>query len=413
MKNFALITVLLTVFLDIFGFGIIIPLLPFYAKQFGADEGIIGVLIASTSLAQFLFNPIWGKMSDKHGRKPIMILTSLGSVVGYFLFGFANSLTVLFISRILSGAAGATIGVAQSYISDITTVENRAKALGMVGAAFGLGFVFGPAVTGLLSNLGTGHGTPGYLASFLSLINFIMIIYFLPESNKTEKKVSNEEKADINVFQIVGNNLSEIWKNFKQITKDYDMAMLFLIQFIAMLSISNLFATCALFLEKKFGYTERENAFVFAYFGICSAFVQGFLINKLTKRYSEKKLLVISSIFMTIGMAALPFAPNIIWVGIITAAIFFGNSVMNPCLTSLITKRTKKEMTGVTLGLSQSLGSFARIFGPLWGGYIFKVAGYPYPYITGAILGVLVIALSLKFLAEKEQKEPQEEILPV
>lgn len=395
-QKFALVTVFLTVFLDIFGFGLIIPLLPFYAKQFGADEAVIGALIASTSLAQFIFNPIWGRMSDKYGRKPVMLITSLGSVFGYFLFGWANSLAILFLSRILSGVTGATIGVAQSYITDITTSENRSKTLGMLGAAFGLGFVFGPAVTGIMSNFGASHGMPGYFASFLSLINFFMIIAFLPESNKQTKQEMKDQKFD--------------WDGFKKIMQNKEMIMLFLIQFISMLSISNLFATCALFLEKVFGYTEKENAWVFAYFGICSAIVQGFLVGKLTRKYSEKKLLVISSICMTVGLGLMPYMPNIFLVFVVTGLIFFGNSVMNPCLTSMISQKTDKNIVGVTLGVSQSLGSFARIFGPLWGGYIFKVAGYQYPYITASFLGAIVVVLSVRFLAQKEEIKVQEAV---
>lgn len=391
MKNFALITIFLTVFLDIFGFGIIIPLLPFYAKQFGADEAVIGMLMASNSLAQFIFNPIWGRLSDKYGRRPIILTSVMGSVIAYFLFGFAGSLTMLFVSRILSGIGGATIGVAQSCVSDLTTKENRAKTLGLLGAFFGLGFIFGPLTTGLLSYMGASHSVPGYVASFLSLINFIMVFIFLPESNKKTSKEKKEQKFD--------------WVGFKVLMKEYEMILLFLMQFITMLSMSNLFATCSLFLEQRFGYSEKESAFVFAYFGVCTVVVQGFLVGKLTNRYSEAKLLVLASISMTVGLGLMPFMPEIYSLCLITTLIFFGNSLMNPCLTSLITQKTKSSLTGITLGVSQSLGSFARIFGPIWGGYIFKVAGYQYPYITGSLLGVVVIILSLKFVTEKNDSE--------
>lgn len=383
MKNFTLLTIFFTVFLDILGFGIIIPLLPFYAKNFGSNEFVIGALMASNGLAQFLFNPIWGRVSDKYGRRPVMLVTVLGSGFAYYLFGVAESILVLFISRLLAGIAGATVGVAQSCISDLTTREERSKVLGMLGAAFSLGFIFGPILSGVLNEYG--RHLPGYVAGVLSLINFAMVWFFLPESNQN-KEVKGEAKKAFD------------WEGFKESIKNSEMANLLLVQFISMLSISNLFATSALFLNAKFNYDVKETSYIFAYFGVCSSIVQGLIVGKLTRKYSEAKLLAFSSIAMAVGLGLMPFSRNVVELLITTGLIFCGNSIMNPCLTSLITQRAKESQIGVTLGVSQSLGSLARIFGPLWGGFIFSAAGYHYPYISGSILSLIAFALALKFV---------------
>lgn len=414
MKKYALATVYLTVFLDILSFGIIIPLLPFYAQKFGANATTIGLLMSCNAVAQFLFNPIWGRFSDKYGRRPVMLLTVLGSAIAYGMFGFANSIFMLFVSRTLAGIAGATIGVAQSYISDLTTKENRSKVLGQLGAAFALGFVFGPALSGFLANekfyLSTvkygidlsffapySYSIPGYLSGSLSLINFVMVYFFLQESNKTVKEAKeNNKPVQRKTFD---------WQGFTQVMKDNDMLMLISIQFISMVSLSNLFSTFALFLQKRFDFGIGESSLMFAYFGLCSALIQGALVGKLVKRFSEVKLLVFSTLFLTVGMFIISYMPNIYLILVASTLIFFGNGIINPCLTSLISQKAKEEQTGVTLGVSQSIGSLARIFGPLWGGFIFQFAGYHYPYLTGGIFALVSFIMSLRFFEHYEKSE--------
>lgn len=411
MKKYALLTIYLTVFIDILGFGIIIPLLPFYAQKFGASATTIGILMAANAVAQFMFNPIWGRFSDRYGRRPVMLLTVFGSAIAYGMFGFANSLFILFVSRILAGVAGATIGVAQSFVSDLTTKENRSKVLGQLGAAFAMGFVFGPALSGFLAspdiylksvNYGIdlsflaphSYSIPGYVSGTLALINFIMVYLFLPESNSSVKEVKERKAFD--------------WQGFTQVMKNNEMIMLIGIQFISMVSLSNLFATFALFLQKRFNFGIFESSLMFAYFGVCSAIIQGALVGRLVKRFNEVRLLSISTAFLTVGMFAISYMPNIYTILIAATLIFFGNGVINPCLTSLITQRAKDNQTGVTLGVSQSIGSLARIFGPLWGGFIFQFAGYHYPYITGGVFALISFIMSLKFLESLNKVESVE-----
>jgi DHA1 family tetracycline resistance protein-like MFS transporter len=416
MKKYALYTVFLTVFLDILGFGLIIPLLPFYAQKFGANEFIIGTLLASNAVAQFIFNPIWGRISDKFGRRPVMLVTVLGSGIAYLLFGLANSLLLLFLSRIIAGISGASIGVAQSCITDMTTKEDRAKTLGKLGAVFALGFVFGPALSGFLVNpkiyLATAdfakygldlrfllpymYGIPGYVAAALSLINFFMVLFFLPESRK---KTDSIEKKPFD------------WVEFNKVIKHPEMIILFFILFITMFSTSILFSTFSLFLQQKYGYGAAESGYMFTYFGICSVIIQGGLVGKLLKIFSETKLLGYGAACLTLGLGLLPFMPNIVSLCLVSFIIFLGNGVLNPCITSLVSQRANENQTGVTLGVSQSLGSLARIIGPLWGGYIFYIGGYYYPFISASILSLVVVVLAIKLLSKQEVQVEKPEVV--
>jgi len=397
MKKYAFLTVFLTVFLDILGFGIIIPLLPFYASDFGANEFTVGILMASNAVGQFIFNPIWGRLSDKWGRRPIMIITVIGSCIAYLLFGLAQSIALLFISRILAGISGASIGVAQSYISDTTDRENRSKVMGQLGAAFALGFVFGPALSGFLAKFS--YSMPGYVAAGLSLINLIMVLLFLPESNSNRETEKNEKKS----FN---------WSEFYLVIKNQEMLILMGIQFFTMFSMSNLFATASLFLKAKFNFDPTQSAYVFTYFGFCSSIVQGLLVGKLVKKFGEKKLLSASLILISLGLGLMPFSLNLLTLIVSITIVFLGNGILNPCITSLISQKANKEQMGVTMGASQSLGSLARIFGPLWGGYIFYVAGYQYPYITGSIITGMTFLFYLKLIFNKKQaNEPEGEVV--
>lgn len=382
MKNKSIFTIYFTVFLDIMGFGIIIPLLPFLAKDFGANEIVITSLISSNALAQFIFNPIWGRISDKYGRKPVIAITVLGSCFAYLMFGFSNSILMLFFSRLLSGIAGATIGVAQSYVSEITTKDERSKVLSHLSASFSLGFIFGPIICSFL--IPFGYKIPSIFASLLSVINFIMVILYLPESNNFYKETNNK-KFD--------------FEKFKQTIYEKEMMILLIIQFISTFSMSNLFSTSPLLFHDKFNFDAQKNSYVFVYFGICTSIIQGFIVGKLSKRYDEIKLILISCFLISIGMISFSYASNILTTLFFVTIIFLGNSIINPCLTSLFSKKANKEQLGVILGSSQSLGSFARVLGPLWGGYVYYMINYHYPYISASIaslIGFLLVFTTIK-----------------
>lgn len=227
-----------------------------------------------------------------------------------------------------------------------------------------------------------------------------MVYFFLPESNKNkQEKGKAKEPFD--------------WLEFKNLLKRPDMLILFVIQFVTMFSMSNLFSTCALFLNAKYGYTASQTAYMFTFFGVSSAIIQGVLVGKLTNKYSEEKLLIFSTLCISTGLGLMPFMPNLYYLLPVITLVFLGSGIMNPCITSLVSQKANDKQTGVTLGVSQSLGSFARILGPIWGGYVFYVSGYHLPYLSGSILCFILLLFTPKLLNNSNQnKQENIEVLP-
>ncbi|MFC2088047.1 MFS transporter [Calditrichota bacterium] len=376
-----LLIIFLTIFIDLLGFGIIIPILPFYAEHFGASALQIGLLSMSYSLMQFIFAPVWGRISDRIGRRPVLLFCLAGTAIGHILFGFADSLIVLFISRSLTGIAAASIPVAMAYISDVTTPENRAKGMGMVGAAFGLGFIFGPAIGGVLSQYG--YPVPIFFAAGLSFVAASLAYFKLPESLKfTDKPIENGRKFNLT--------------NLKNAITNPTIGILFIIFFLITLSFANLETMFALFTERKYGFDATTNGYLFALVGIISATVQGVLIGPLVKKFGEKKLISFSILLLSAGFILFPLANSMYLFVPAVAMISFAIGVHNPSVITLISKNTPPEKQGGILGLNQSLGSLARVLGPIWGGYFFDTVGIGFPFLSAGILIFLIFFLSLR-----------------
>ena len=397
MKRLAPLTIIfITLFLDLLGFGMILPVLPFYAEHFGASAFHIGLLSASFSLMQFLFAPVWGRLSDRVGRRPIILMSLLGSAVSLTLFGLAQSLTMLFIARIFAGIFMANLSAAQAYIADITPPEERAKGMGLVGAAFGLGFIFGPTLGGVLSPLGL--SIPAYVAAGLALLNFVSAFFLLPESRPRDALERSRYHKRLSAF------------DFRQFQKAifHPLVGLFLVlYFLITLAFANLEATFALMTERHFGYDARDNGYIFAYIGIIAAIMQGGLIGPLTKRFKEGRLLTTGLILQGAGFLFLPYTRSLLPLLAFLGLIAIGNGLTNPSLQSLISRNTHEDQQGGVLGVSQSLGSLARVLGPSWGGWFFDWLGVPAPYWSGGILLFLCAALSLYALHNLQQKLQQ------
>ncbi len=386
-KKLPLLIIFLTIFIDLLGFGIIIPILPFYAEHYGASAFHIGLLSMSYSLMQFIFAPIWRRISDRIGRRPVLLLCLIGTACGHVIFGFADSLVLLFASRSLTGIAAASIPVAMAYISDVTTTENRAKGMGMVGAAFGLGFIFGPAIGGILSKYG--YPIPIFFAAGLSFIAAVLAFIKLPESIKsTNVEVDNERRFNLN--------------NLKNAITNPIIGILFLIFFLITMSFANLETMFALFTERKFGFDATINGYLFALFGIISAVVQGTLIGPLVKKFGEKRLISISILLLSIGFVLFPLANSMSTFVPIVAIIAFSIGVHNPSVITLISKNTPPEKQGGILGLNQSLGSLARVVGPIWGGFFFDRISIGFPFFSAGILIFLIFFISFKIHSNKE-----------
>ena len=367
MKSRPLLIVFVTVFIDLLGFGIIIPLLPFYAQSFGAGAVVIGYLAMSFSLMQFVFAPIWGRWSDRIGRRPIILMGLFGSFVSYLVFGLATSLPLLFAARIFAGIAGANIPTAQAVVADITTPETRAKGMGLIGAAFGLGFIFGPAIGGFFSQWG--YGTASFFASGLSLVNLVAAWFLLPETLKPEfRNVVRMGRLD--AFR-------------KAITRPH-LPLLLLVSFLVVTAFAGYETTFALLTQRVFGFDSRTIGYQFAFVGIILVIVQGMLVGRVVKFVGEHHIVPVSLAILAMGLLLIPESRTVAVLMVSQAVLAIGMGFNNPSLTSLISRLSAAEDQGGILGLAQSLGSLARVIGPLWGGYAFQYLGQNVPYRIGA-----------------------------
>jgi DHA1 family tetracycline resistance protein-like MFS transporter len=372
-----LVIIFVTVFIDLLGFGIIIPLLPFYAESFGASAFAIGLLGTSFSLMQFLFSPIWGRWSDRIGRKPIILIGLLGSCLSYVTMALATSLTLLFIARIVGGIAGANIPTAQAYIADITTPEDRARGMGLVGAAFGMGFIFGPALGGLLSRVSP--ETPMWFAAALCFANFVAAWFLLPESrvvNATAKTLGRMEA-------------------FRHARGNPTLLLILALYFIVTMAFSAFEATFALFTEARFGYTAASIGLLFTFIGVIIAVIQGVLIARVVKRVGERKIIPIAIAAIAISIGLLPFVWSVPTLLVALGLLAIGMGFNNPSLSSMVSKLSHEDDQGGTLGLASSLSSLGRVVGPAWGGYMYDAFGMTTPYLSAA--GLMLVACLVSF----------------
>ena len=354
-KRSPLLVIFITVFIDLVGFGIVIPVLPYYAEgtRFGATPRGVGLLFASYSVMQLIFSPVLGRLSDRYGRRPVLLISLLGTSLGFFVMGFATTLWMLFLGRIIDGISGGNISTAQAYIADVTTPENRAKGMGLIGAAFGLGFVFGPAIGGILSRWGV-H-VPLMFAGGLAFANAVLLYFTLPET------VTPDHPARVSAA--TGRSWTQVINAFK----NPRLRLVLTIYFLSIVAFSILTAVFTLFMVFRLGYDAFHSGWIFAFVGIISAFIQGALIGKLVKRFGEAKLVMAGTLMFTGSLFVIPFiGPAMGLLGIlITGAInSVGNALNAPSLASLASKSASASEQGVVLGVTQSVASLARAVGP-------------------------------------------------
>jgi multidrug resistance protein len=369
--------------MDLLGFGLVIPILPTYATQLGASSFEVGLVMAVYALMNFVFSPFWGTMSDRLGRRPVIAFTVLITALGFLLLANAHSLALLFAARMLAGIGSANIAASQAYITDVTPPEGRAKALGMIGAAFGLGFIFGPPVGGFIKEH-YGMDAVGYTAMSLSLINLMLILILLPESLK-EKDPNNklELKPVTSAIKALRN------ERFRD---------LFITTFIYIMAFSMMQITVALLWEQHYGLNEAHIGYMFAFIGLSSAIVQGGLVGWLSRTFGEPKLMVIGSVLCGTGLLLTPFVPYAYFVPLAFIPMLllaFANGCMMPSISSLLSRNATNKEQGQVLGMNQSFGSLARIAGPTAGGFLYGLH-FTGPYIAGALLmvGALLFVLA-------------------
>lgn len=373
--NKRLFSIILVVFIDLLGFSLILPLLPYYAETFKANQTTTGILIASYAVMQLIGAPILGRLSDRFGRRPILLVSVFGTFLGFLLLGFANALWMLFVSRIIDGLTGGNLSVAQAYISDVTDEKSRSKGLGMIGAAFGLGFIIGPVTGGLLSQWG--YAVPAFAAATISFINLILIYAWLPESLTAEKRSQMTEKRPAITLKALLVAFQRPFTGSILITRFF-----FGLAFAIFQTIFSLYALA------KFNLTARDTGFVLTYVGVLSVIVQGFLVGRLTSRFREDVLITVSVVLMGISLLGWALAPSLLWLYIIMTPTALSGGLLNTLLSSTLTKAVEPQEIGGILGLSSAVESSTRIIAPIVGGVLLQRIGVWAPGTFGAVVMV-------------------------
>lgn len=381
-RRASLFVIFLTVLLDLLGFGMVLPLLPFYAEEFGASPLGVTLLFASFSLAQFVFAPIWGRLSDRVGRRPVLLVAITGAVLAYGLFALARSFAMLLVARTASGVAAANYSIAQAYVADVTPPEERAKGMGMMGAAFGLGFVLGPVLGGVAGQLG--YAAVPATAGILSLVNLILAALLVPESLPPERRAQGVPSG-----RWAGR------EDLRRAARNRPVAGLMLLFFLVILAFASMESTIGLFVEDRYGFGFFETAWLFAYLGVVMVVIQGGLLGRLAKRFGERRLILAGIACMAAGLFLLPVGAVVAALAGTTALLAVGMGLHNPSTLSLISRLTEEHRQGGTLGATRSLGALARGVGPIWGGWAYGSLGPAWPFWIAAILMVVALLLAV------------------
>ena len=383
MNNRYLFSIILVVFIDLLGFSLIIPLLPYYAQTFNASDITIGFLLASYAAAQLIGAPLLGRASDRFGRRPILLISIFGTFLGFLLFGFAKSLAMLFASRILQGLTGGNLSVAQAYITDVTDAKSRNRGLGLIGAAFGLGFIIGPALGGLLS--GISYSVPAFVAAGLSFINLLLVAFWLPESLTPEKRAGLIHKKTGFSFSALHQALKHPLTGPLLITR-----FLYSLAFVILQTIFSLFAL------KRFNMSVVATGFVLTYVGVVSVVTQAWLVGKLSQRFRDAILIEGGLLALALGLLMWAFAPSVLILVLSMTPIALAGGLLNTIVPSALTKTVEPQEVGGILGLSTSMESFTRVISPLLGGFLLERVSYWAPGTFGAFLLFITFAYFLR-----------------
>ena len=374
VKNKQLFSIFLIVFIDLLGFSLILPLLPYYAQTFGADATMIGFLTASYAAAQLISSPLLGRLSDRVGRRPVLLISIAGSVAGFVLLALAQNLWMLFLARIVAGFTGGNISVAQAYITDVTDEKNRTRALGLLGAAFGLGFIIGPALGGILGQWG--YAVPAWAAAGMAVLNFLMVLLWLPESLTSEKKalLAVKRRAPFTLSALIGALRRPL------------VGPLLHTRFIYGLAFSTFQGIFTVYALERFDLGSTQTGYILAYVGLISTITQGGLIRLLTNRFSDRQLLVWASVGMAVGLLGWGLSPSVGLLLVALLPIAVSGGVLNTVINSAITKSVEPVEVGGTLGLASALESLTRVISPSAAGILLAKVGTGAPGILAAII---------------------------
>jgi DHA1 family tetracycline resistance protein-like MFS transporter len=391
MKKSPIVVILLTIFLDMLGFGIIIPILPIFSRELGAADYQVGLIAMSYPVMNFLFASLWGSFSDRHGRRPIILISVLLTAVAYLIFGLSVNLWILLFSRILAGIGSANLSVAQAYIADISSPEQRTKSMGMIGAAFGIGFIIGPVVGGYLKSWSSvGHvDLVGFTASGLCFINFLLAYFLLPESLKQKKPAGSSG------FKVISSIVGELGKPL--------IRELLLINFIYITAFMIMQIASTLFWDDKIGLSAKQIGYMMAFIGLVTAIVQGGLVGRMVKMFGETKLLRAGILLVMASLAMVPWVTPetfLPWQLIAFGLLALGNGCITPTITSLLSKISDPRDVGQVLGVNQSFGSLARALGMGVSGFLYGFEFHS-PFLAGSVL--MLGSLGLFFVYRSRQ----------
>lgn len=392
MHNRPVIILFFTLVVVMLGFGIVIPILPFYVTQFGGGGSAMGGLMAIYGVMQFIFAPIWGSVSDQYGRKPILMVGVLGNAIAQLLYGFSTQLWMLFAARALAGIlSSATLPTAMAYIGDSTDRSERGGKMGMIGAAMGLGMVVGPGLGGWMAHLSL--SAPFFLAAGLSVAALLMILLLLPESHATGgAQTANPKQSRLRTLVTALRS---------------PLGILFFMSFLISFGLTNFEGIFGLYAKLRYDFTPAQVGTVLTFIGLISAIVQGALTGPATRRYGEVTIVRGALLSSAVGFVLMLLAQNFIQVFITSGLFVLSNAMLNPSVAALVSKRTTDEQ-GFTMGLNNSFLSLGRIAGPLWAGLVFDVRMF-LPYLSGAVIMVIGFLISFSIAAES----PQPDALPV
>lgn len=414
MKNSRLLTIFIVVFVDLLGFSLILPLLPYYADQYGASPFVVGLLVASYAAASLVGSPLLGRLSDRYGRRPVLLVSVFGTMVGFLLLGLAAPLgealarliapgasntfviAMLFFARILDGLTAGNITVAQAYISDVTDEKNRARGLGMIGAAFGLGFIIGPAVGGLLSK--TSYSLPAFVAASIGLLNLVQIFLLLPESLTRERRQSMLD------YQRPPFTLDALLTALKRPVA----GPLLYVRFFFGLAFATFQSIFALYAQHKLDLTADKTGYILAYVGVLMVVVQGGLIGPLTRRFRENWLIINGLWLMTFALLAWAFVSNVIALLVVMFPMALAGGMLNTVIQSAITKAVEPQEIGGILGIAGGLEALTRVIAPVVGGFLLEELGAWAPGVFSAVLMVWAVWFAYRrIILVKTTSEPE------
>jgi len=402
-----------TIFIDFMGFGVVLPLLPFWAERLGAGPVGVGLLLTVYALAQFIFTPVLGTLSDRYGRRPIILASLLIEALSLALSAVAGSLAILVVARFLGGLGASNIGSAQAVVDDVTPVEGRARGMGLIGAAIGLGFVVGPALGGLVAPLGP--AVPFWVAMSVALANALLVLRFLPETRyaRTEsppdffatRAVRRRAPSTAPVPTVI-TGMGAAFAGWRRVLRNPVVVRLVVINLLFTVAFTAMEAVFPLFTQHSFGWKAIQNGYIFTYTGIVIVLMQGGLVGQLVKRWGERSLLITGLVMLAAGLTLLSWSTNLALLLVALGVISISDGAVTPVVSALLSFASPPTAQGETLGLAQGVAGLGRVIGPLAAGSAFAIGGPGAPFFLGSALGVLAALIALPALSSKREVSP-------